>query len=54
MPANILLHVPEPCHEDWDGMTPVEKGKFCGSCQKQVIDFSTMSDRERAHFFKKP
>lgn len=35
-------------------MTPVEKGKFCGSCQKQVVDFSVMSDRQLAEFFKKP
>lgn len=54
MAKKFQLNIPEPCHEDWDGMTPVEKGKFCGSCQKQVIDFSTMSDRELAQFFKKP
>jgi CarboxypepD_reg-like domain/Secretion system C-terminal sorting domain len=35
-------------------MTPADKGKFCGSCQKQVIDFSHMNDREIAQFFKKP
>jgi hypothetical protein len=35
-------------------MTPLEKGRFCGSCQKQVVDFSNMSDREIAMFFKKP
>jgi hypothetical protein len=35
-------------------MTPVEKGKFCSSCQKTVIDFSMMSDREIAAFLKKP
>jgi hypothetical protein len=35
-------------------MTPVDKGKFCGSCQKQVVDFSNMSDRQVAEFFKKP
>ncbi len=35
-------------------MTPTEKGRFCTSCQKQVIDFSNKSDREIAMFFKKP
>jgi hypothetical protein len=35
-------------------MSPVEKGRFCSSCQKQVVDFSRMSDREVAMFFKKP
>ncbi len=54
MAKQLQLTVPTPCHEDWDSMTPVDKGKFCGSCQKQVIDFSDMSDRQIAEFFKKP
>ncbi len=54
MSKKIQLSIPIPCHENWDNMSPVQKGKFCGSCQKQVIDFSNMSDREVAQFFKKP
>lgn len=50
----ISLSVPKPCHENWDAMTPENKGKFCGSCQKTVLDFSTMNDRQLAEFFKKP
>lgn len=54
MSKKLQLSIPKPCHENWDAMTPVEKGKFCGSCQKQVVDFSNMSDRQIAEFFKKP
>ncbi len=63
MSKKLQLSIATPCHENWDGMTPVEKacpddpfgrGKFCGSCQKQVLDFSDMSDRQIAEFFKKP
>jgi hypothetical protein len=54
MAKQLQLTVPTPCHEDWDAMTTVDKGKFCGSCQKQVVDFSNMSDRQVAEFFKKP
>lgn len=54
MGKKLQLTIAEPCHENWEGMTPVEKGKFCGSCQKQVVDFSDMSDRQVAEFFKKP
>ncbi len=54
MGKKLQLTIAEPCHENWDGMTPVEKGKFCGACQKQVVDFSNMSDRQVAEFFKKP
>ena len=54
MGKKLHLTIAEPCQENWDGMTPVEKGKFCGACQKQVVDFSNMSDRQVAGFFKKP
>ena len=54
MSKKLQLSIPKPCHENWDAMSPVEQGKFCGSCQKQVVDFSNMSDRQVAEFFKKP
>lgn len=50
----ISLSIPKPCHEDWNAMTPDNKDKFCGACQKTVIDFSNMSDNQLAQFFKKP
>jgi CarboxypepD_reg-like domain/Secretion system C-terminal sorting domain len=54
MAKKLQLQIAEPCHENWDGMTPAEKGKFCGSCQKEVVDFSNMSDQQLVAFFKKP
>jgi hypothetical protein len=51
---NIQLSIPEKCHQNWEQMTQADKGKFCKSCQKTVIDFTNMHDRELAQFFKKP
>lgn len=53
MGKNIQLHIPEPCHENWSKMTPVEKGRYCGSCQKQVVDFTGMNDEQLIAFFKR-
>lgn len=35
-------------------MTPDDQGRFCVSCQKSVIDFSRMNDRELIAFFNRP
>jgi CarboxypepD_reg-like domain len=54
MGKSIQLSITDPCHENWDSMTVAEQGRFCASCQKQVVDFTTMSDAQLAAFFKKP
>jgi hypothetical protein len=48
---SLTLSIAEPCHENWDKMNPTEKGRFCLSCQKQVIDFTMMTDREVYDYF---
>ena len=46
----VIIRVPEPCHEDWNKMDPDEKGRFCASCATSVVDFSKMSDDELKYF----
>lgn len=37
------IQIPRPCHEDWNKMTPNEKGAHCSVCNKTVVDFSSRS-----------
>ena len=37
------ISIPKPCHEDWNKMSPKQKGRFCNSCSKTVIDFTKMN-----------
>ncbi|MGV3610397.1 MAG: hypothetical protein ACO1N0_05585 [Fluviicola sp.] len=43
-PKKVNYQIEEPCHADWDQMKPEAQGRFCSSCSKTVVDFSTMSD----------
>ena len=40
------IGIEKPCSENWNEMTPTEKGAFCQKCAKQVHDFSTRSVNE--------
>ncbi len=50
MQKQTSLYIPTPCHEDWNTMTPTQQGKFCSNCNKQVVDFSLMSDNQVLNF----
>lgn len=34
------FYIPKPCHENWNNMTPQEKGRHCDVCSKVVVDFT--------------
>jgi len=44
--------ITNPCDKDWDSMQVTNKGKFCGSCNKTVIDFSTWEVEEIKEYLK--
>ena len=51
MTKKYKISVPEPCHEDWNSMTPDQSGRFCNSCSKSVVDFTKMLPQTVQEFF---
>ncbi len=49
----MKISIPQPCHENWNEMTPQQQGAFCKVCSKVVVDFSAMSDSEVLGYFEK-
>lgn len=47
------ITIPKPCHENWDEMTPNEKGAFCAKCCKTVVDFTEKSIEEIVQHIEK-
>ena len=45
------LHIPQPCPENWENMTPNQQGHFCQVCSKTVVDFTQMTDDEVLNYF---
>ncbi len=49
----IKISIPEPCQENWDLMTPKDKGRHCQKCDREIIDYSSYSDYALHQYFIK-
>ena len=41
--SKMQIHIPHPCHQNWNEMTPNGEGRHCRSCTKSVVDFTGMN-----------
>ena len=41
-----MFAINDPCHEDWNDMTPQERGRHCAKCDKEVVDFTALDPDE--------
>ena len=39
----MRFEITDPCEEPWDSMEPRDGGRYCGRCDKVVIDLSVLS-----------
>ena len=54
MDNKIYFKLDKDCPADWEAMSVTEQGRFCGLCQKEVVDFSKMSDELLVSFLTNP
>lgn len=52
MNTTPLVEIKNPCHENWDKMTPRNKGRFCSSCAIVVTDFTNKTPEEISNILK--
>ncbi|MBA2611052.1 MAG: hypothetical protein H0U95_03710 [Bacteroidetes bacterium] len=46
------IQIEKPCTKKFNAMTSIAGGRFCGSCETKVMDFTKMSLSEIEIFFK--
>ena len=52
MKIQFNLNIKSPCSENFNTFSPTPNGGFCGSCEKEVIDFTTRNAQEIVNYFK--
>ncbi|MBC7861917.1 MAG: carboxypeptidase-like regulatory domain-containing protein [Bacteroidia bacterium] len=48
----MKLSIPTPCSQSWQQMETAGNNRFCNSCKKNVIDFTTKSEKEIIDYLK--
>lgn len=48
---NLEIKIDRPCSENWESFVKRGLNGFCSKCEKEVVDFTRMSDREIRNYF---
>lgn len=48
----IKIQIPEPCSQDFSKMHPLPGGHYCDHCERTVVDFRKMTDREIVQIYQ--
>lgn len=48
----VKISIKKPCSEKFSNFSTTASGGFCGSCQEEVIDFTSMSSEEIEQHFR--
>lgn len=51
--GKVEIKIGTPCSEKWDSFERKGSNAFCQSCEKEVVDFTKMSDRQIKNYFVK-
>ncbi|MBA2481912.1 MAG: hypothetical protein H0V44_14700 [Planctomycetes bacterium] len=49
----MTVRIPSPCHEDWNVMTPNQRGRHCAVCDKTVVDVTRMGPQAGAQYLRR-
>lgn len=47
-----MISIRKPCHENWNEMSPNEKGRLCDKCCKVVVDFTKKTTSQIVEFLE--
>lgn len=50
--TSIKIQIPEPCTQDFSKMHPLPGGRYCDHCERTVVDFRGMTDREIVRIYQ--
>jgi hypothetical protein len=53
MKEKLNLTIPSGCSQSWNTMSVSTDGRYCASCQKEVIDFRKFSEMEIQEWFRR-